>query len=92
MDDHGNMKTSHTPNERDESETDSVNDFANFFANVNDVFNSLSAISCVGNNFHRAEIETPDQFIFPGGTTFAFKGFHFSDNGDLLCSITYADP
>ncbi|KAK3358801.1 hypothetical protein B0T25DRAFT_577040 [Lasiosphaeria hispida] len=46
------------------------------------------------NNFFAEGFEIADlgNFIFPGGETFAYKGFYFSNNQDLIASITYADP
>jgi hypothetical protein len=31
-------------------------------------------------------------FVFPGGRTFAFKTVGFSNHQDLVAHITYADP
>ncbi|KAJ4309365.1 hypothetical protein N0V94_008967 [Neodidymelliopsis sp. IMI 364377] len=92
VDKDGKMKTRRISSPKDQSATDRVGGFWDWWAPVNDVFNTLSTISYVGTDFEGVYVAELGHFVFPGGQTFAFKGFHFSDNQDLLCSITYADP
>jgi hypothetical protein len=92
VDDHGKMVMKRTSNTNDQSKTDSANGFVNFFTNVNDIFDTLKGISVNNTKLDTGNIKAFQDFIFPGGQTFAFKNFHFSDNQDLLASITYSDP
>ncbi|KAK4217752.1 hypothetical protein QBC37DRAFT_448137 [Rhypophila decipiens] len=66
--------------------------FTNFFAEVNGTFDKFKGLDYEGCTFEGLKIAELQDFIFSGNETFAFKGFHFSDNQDLICSITYADP
>jgi hypothetical protein len=43
-------------------------------------------------SFKDIPINVVQDFVFPGGRTFAFKNVAFSDNQDLVSHITYADP
>jgi hypothetical protein len=76
----------------DKSGTDRANAFSNFFTNTNEIFDSLKNQTLQRNEFNTHPIASLQGFIFPGGTTFAFKAFHFSNHQDLIASITYADP
>ena len=43
-------------------------------------------------SFGEVPVAVVQDFVFPGGRTFAFKSVAFSDNQDLVSHITYADP
>ncbi|KPA37203.1 hypothetical protein FLAG1_09995 [Fusarium langsethiae] len=53
---------------------------------------TLNGVSVNNTRLDTANIKAFQDFIFPGGQTFAFRNFHFSDNQDILASITYSDP
>ncbi|RGP71218.1 hypothetical protein FLONG3_7168 [Fusarium longipes] len=37
-------------------------------------------------------LKSIQNLVFPGGKVFAYKDVSFSQNGDLLCTLTYLDP
>ena len=43
-------------------------------------------------SFQPVPLNVVQDYIFPGGKTFAFKSVGFSDNQDLVAHITYTDP
>ena len=88
----GQLFTKNSSTNEDHSTSDSVNDFSNFFADVNSVFNALKKIAYVGNQFQGTKINELSNFVFPGAKTFLFRDFRFSDYQDLVCGIKYVDP
>jgi hypothetical protein len=79
---------------QDNSQTASIDGFSNFFTGYNQLSSEFT--SFIQNMANTAIIDIPvaqfQNFIFPGGNSFAFKNAAFSDNQDLVCFITYADP
>lgn len=92
IDEHGQLTTKYTYDVVDKSKTDWTNDFVDFFVGVNDIFDKLKRRNFHTTNFEGHDIDAFRNFMFPGGETFAFKEFKFSDNQDLLAGITYVDP
>lgn len=43
-------------------------------------------------DFSSIDLNGIQDFIFPGGKVFTFKSAIFSQNNDLICSLTYVDP
>ncbi|QDS68841.1 hypothetical protein FKW77_007160 [Venturia effusa] len=92
VDGSGNFKIQPHLDQKDDPWTNKASGFTNFFADVNSLFDKLSDIKSTGASFDGAAVATLENFVFPGASTFAFKGFRFSEHQDLLCDITYADP
>jgi hypothetical protein len=71
-----------------------TNWFIELFTKLNDFTSQIqkAAASAVGTNFQDIPVSTIQQFVFPGGNTFAFKDVQFSDNLDLVSHITYVQP
>ena len=92
VDAHGQLLNKYTSTPKDESQDDSANFFVDFFTDVNDLFNKFKTRDFHTSNFKGTQIESLQNFMFPGGDTFAFKQFQFSDHQDLLAAITYIDP
>lgn len=61
---------------------------------LHDVLDRLdeSVRNFVSPSFHPVPMNAVQDYVFPGGKTFAFKAVGFSDNQDLVAHITYADP
>lgn len=77
----------------DNSKRPEANGFLNFWANVQSLSDSVTqwAQSCVATNFTDVPLSFVENFVFPGGATFAFTDAAFSDSQDLVAHITYAD-
>ncbi len=78
----------------DTSETPSRSGFLNFFTDINDLINDVKkwADGFVPTNFSDIPVSVAQNFVFPGGNTFAFKSVSFSDDQDLISEITYEAP
>lgn len=69
---------------------------ANWFINLFTGLNSLDATvdqwvrDFIGTSFQGIPVNVAQQFVFPGGKTFAFKDVVFSDYQDMISHITYA--
>jgi hypothetical protein len=77
----------------DHSRTPGANDFLNFWANVDNLANSVAEWSrnCIGTRLTDIPAAAVQSFVFPGGSTFSFADVSFSENQDLVAHITYAD-
>jgi hypothetical protein len=72
-----------------------VDAFANFFGgNINDNIDYVvsQTANLISPDFRDIPLTLVQDFVFPGGRTFAFKNIAFSDYQDLVSHITYADP
>lgn len=67
-----------------------VNQFTGIGDIANDINNSI--LNFQGGQLTDFPLAPFQDFIFPGGNTFAFKSVQFSDNQDLVTPITYQDP
>jgi hypothetical protein len=72
----------------------SVGGVFNFFPQVDDLARSVNGWL---QNFTKTQLASMplsvvQDFIFPGGNTFAFKQVMFSNNQDLIAHITYLAP
>ena len=67
---------------------------AQFFTNLNNILDHVvdKARSLVAPALDALPLSIGQNYVFPGGNTFAFKSVAFSDNGDLVTHITYVDP
>jgi hypothetical protein len=79
----------------DNSADVSVGEFSNFWSGginsiTEDVKNFSSKVTSP--EFKDIPVSIAQDFIFPGGKTFAFKSVAFSDHQDLVSHITYTDP
>lgn len=92
VDQFGQLTTNYTTDTQDNSKSDSANWFSDLFTGVNDIFDGLKSRDFKTQNLQGHPIEAFQNFMFPGGDTFAFKQFRFSQYQDLLAAITYADP
>ncbi|KFX88254.1 hypothetical protein V490_07753 [Pseudogymnoascus sp. VKM F-3557] len=67
-----------------------VNQFTGIGDIANDINNSI--LNFQGGQLTDFPLAPFQNFVFPGGNTFAFKSVQFSDNQDLVTPITYQDP
>ena len=78
----------------DKSQSPGMNGFLNFFTGVNQLIDDAKtwAEQCIATGFTDLPLSVVQNFVFPGGQTFAFKDVTFSENQDLVAHITYVDP
>jgi hypothetical protein len=90
----GDLTATLKTKEEDRSVDDRTNWFVDFIGNVNDSTSQISkwARGIAHTRLQHLPVSTIQKFVFPGGKAFTFKSVAFSDNQDLVCDITYADP
>jgi len=91
----GRLTATLTTTSADNSKDLRVNDFSDFFGGeVNRVAGEITSYirNAVSPRFADIPLTVVQDFVFPGGRTFAFKNVAFSGNQDLVSHITYADP
>lgn len=90
----GRLAATLTTTKQDDSKNPSVDPFLNFWTDLNKIItgveNWLRAV--ISPNLKAMPVTAAQNFVFPGGRTFAFKSAGFSDYGDLISRITYTDP
>jgi hypothetical protein len=74
--------------------TPSTNWFIEIFTDLNDLVKGVASwASAFGATaFHDIPVNVAQQFVFPGGKTFAFKDVEFSTNQDMVSHIAYVQP
>ncbi|KAB8073580.1 hypothetical protein BDV29DRAFT_157454 [Aspergillus leporis] len=94
VDGQGNLNSTCTSSSSTNPTFPPVSGLKNFFTGIGSI-----ATTILGdiNDFQGGQLkDTPlapfQNFVFPGGNTFAFKDVQFSDNQDLVTPITYQDP
>lgn len=77
----------------DNSKTPQANGFLNFWADVQSLSDSVTqwAQSCVATRLADVPLSFVENFVFPGGATFAFTDAGFSAAQDLVAHIAYTD-
>ncbi|KAL8872649.1 MAG: hypothetical protein Q9198_007171 [Flavoplaca austrocitrina] len=70
----------------------STNAFVNLFTGINDIVKTVRTLDFANTSFQSFPISVVQDFVFPGGRTFAFKQMGFSRYQDLVAAITYAEP
>ncbi|NMO53695.1 hypothetical protein HH310_21225 [Actinoplanes sp. TBRC 11911] len=77
-----------------EASNEEFGSFMNLFVHLNEEYDSASAYlqQMVGTMLSSLPFSTVQYFVFPGGRTFAFKDVAFTESGDLVAHISYADP
>jgi hypothetical protein len=94
IDDDGNLGWSCTSETTKNPTFPSVSSVTNFFTGMGDVcqtiLNEIQGFQ--GGQLNDIPLAPSQNFIFPGGNTFAFKNVEFSNNQDLVTAITYQDP
>jgi len=91
----GNLTASLNSVTKDDSDpTPSKNWFIELFTDLNDLANDVAkwASNFSATALHDMPVNVAQQFVFPGGKTFAFKDVAFSENQDLVAHISYAQP
>ncbi|KAK3379572.1 hypothetical protein B0T24DRAFT_717113 [Lasiosphaeria ovina] len=83
-----------TATSSDRSNRQHIDGFRDLFLNYNAIVDSFGeALSRItSTNFVDIPVTQLQNFVFPGGRTFAFKKAAFSKNQDLVSLITYTDP
>ncbi len=74
--------------------TPSANWFINLFTSLNTLVSDIDnwTKSFFATSFKDIPLDVAQQFVFPGGKTFAFKDVVFSDFQDLVSHISYVQP
>jgi hypothetical protein len=75
----------------DDSQRPGVNDFLNFWTDVNSYSDTVASWSQAIASGHLKDVPVSfaDNFVFPGAATFTFADAAFSQNFDLVSHITY---
>ena len=75
----------------DNSQNPSTNDFLNFFTDLNDIISDVEnwVRGFTSTSLEDMPLSVVQDYVFPGGKTFAYKSVGFSDFGDLASHITY---
>lgn len=75
----------------DDSQHPGVNDFLNFWTDVNRYSDAVASWSQALTTGHLKDVPVSfvDNFVFPGAATFTFADAAFSQNFDLVSHITY---
>jgi hypothetical protein len=78
----------------DNSKTPGVNNFLNFFTDVNGLASSVAqkAQAFAATKLADIPVSIVQNFVFPSGKVFVYADACFSDSQDLVSHITYADP
>lgn len=90
----GALKLAHGKhNWEDHSHSGSLDDFSNFFVNLNDAIENVRKWADKIATIYDQSIgfDNLQSFIFPGSKVFTYKSPNFSDYQDLVCPITYVD-
>jgi hypothetical protein len=92
VDGQGNLGCSHNSTSSSNVTFPSVkeNDYSGIGAIAGYIESKMSGFG--GGQLQSVPFGALQNFVFPGGNTFAFKDVQFSDNLDLVCPITYQDP
>ncbi|WP_037570200.1 hypothetical protein [Phaeacidiphilus oryzae] len=90
----GRLTSSLATQRQDNSTNPSVDPFLNFWTGVNDITTAVEGWlrNVTSTGLTDIPVSVTQDFVFPGGRTFAFKSAAFSDFGDLASHITYTDP
>lgn len=82
-------KSDHNP------DTPRIDDFRDFWVGgLNSVIDAISqsVAPLASQNMRDIPLSVIQDYVFPGGKTFAFKSVGFSDHQDLVSKITYTEP
>ncbi len=90
----GGLTAAFHSNLEDHSQDPSTNGFLDFWTGLNSVINDIKnwVRSFVPAQLQDIPVAVLQNYVFPGGKTFAFKSVTFSNTADLVSHITYADP
>jgi hypothetical protein len=94
VDQNGELQVAVTSASVDNSQNIDLSGFVNFFVTLNPIIDEikgwLSAVATA--ELTELPLSSLQSFVFPGANVFTFKDVQFSDSGDLVTSITYAQP
>ena len=86
--------TAGTPNTQDNSQNIDLNWFVALFVDMNDMLHNIKTyannVASIG--LHPIPAGDIQNFVFPGAKVFTYKDVQFSNNQDLVTSITYLTP
>jgi hypothetical protein len=93
VDQFGKLQTNRSTNKTDKSVTPQINKIADAFLDVNATIAAIAQWLATASETNLTDLPVSliQNMIFPGGNTFSFKDFAFSDALDLVSNITYAD-
>lgn len=77
----------------DNSDVPSAGWLEELFTGINDIVDAVAEyVDFKATSFGSLPVALINNFVFPGGNTFAYANVNFSDNQDLVSYITYLDP
>ncbi|KAK5655523.1 hypothetical protein OQA88_5454 [Cercophora sp. LCS_1] len=86
----GNAETTLDKRARPNSRSGIVNAFTNINKITDEIIRQVHALDSI--ELKQIPLSSMQNYVFPGGKAFVFKNAKFSDFGDLVSDITYADP
>jgi hypothetical protein len=71
-----------------------INSFTNFWLGLNEKYGDVASYlqNMAGTLANTIPLAMAQCFVFPGGQTFSYKSAAFSQHGDLVSHVVYADP
>lgn len=93
-DESGKVVITSESSREDRSKNPHVDAFLDFWTGVNHIARDIEnwVRDFVSPNLTDVPLSVVQDYVFPGGSTFAFNRVAFSDHGDLTAHITYARP
>jgi hypothetical protein len=90
----GELVANESTSRNDQSKDPSTDPFLNFFTNLNDIIGMVKSWIRVvtATRLKDLPLSVVQDYVFPGGKTFAYKSVAFSDSADLASHITYTEP
>ncbi|GMQ29587.1 hypothetical protein [Algoriphagus confluentis] len=90
----GLLQSAVSSSTQDNSQTIDLDWFTSLFVDMNDMIHAVKSMAenIASTNFSDIPAGDIRNFVFPGASVFAYKDVEFSDNQDLLTSITYVSP
>lgn len=77
----------------DNSDKPDANWLVDLFTNINDLVNWVAAnVKFASTDLTDLPLNSMQQFVFPGGNTFAYGDVAFSDTQDLVSHVSYTNP
>jgi hypothetical protein len=90
----GELVAKETTEKTDQSKNPSTDPFLNWFTNLNAIIDMVETVvrGMTATTLRDLPLSIVQDYVFPGGKTFAYKSVAFSGSADLAAHITYTEP
>jgi hypothetical protein len=94
VDQNGELQVADSSSKSDKSQSIDLDGFSNFFVPLNPVVDQVKSwlTAITATQLAGLPISSLQSFVFPGADVFTYRDVQFADSGDLVTSITYAQP